>query len=327
MSATNYTPVQLYRSTTASQVPLAANLAAGELAININDADMAIYAKNTSLVVKRIMNNPVGLKYPTADGTAGQFIKTDGSGNLSFSNFSGVAETSSTGSLIMPSGTTAQRDSIPSAGYTRWNSTITGEEVWTGSAWVRKMVETSSTGSAVMPSGTTAQRDGSPASGYTRYNSDTGFIECWNGSTWAKLDQLYRSGNVLQVVTASAITQIDNTSTTPAATGLTATITPSMTTSKILVLVSQNGCYGQVGSGIGLQLFRGVSLIADMSKFGTARYSTNDIGSISSNKLDSPGTTSPVTYSTKFFSGSNGSVATVQNSASESTIILMEIAG
>jgi hypothetical protein len=29
------------------------------------------------------MNNPAGLKYPTADGTANQIIKTDGAGNLS----------------------------------------------------------------------------------------------------------------------------------------------------------------------------------------------------------------------------------------------------
>ena len=40
MSATNFTPIQLYRSTTASAVPLAANLAAGELAINITDGKL-----------------------------------------------------------------------------------------------------------------------------------------------------------------------------------------------------------------------------------------------------------------------------------------------
>jgi hypothetical protein len=32
MSATNFTPMQLYRSTTALAVPLAANLAAGDIA-------------------------------------------------------------------------------------------------------------------------------------------------------------------------------------------------------------------------------------------------------------------------------------------------------
>ncbi len=85
MAQTGYTPIQLYRSTTASAVPSAANLNPGELAININDADMAIYAENASGTVISIINNPAGLTYPTADGTAGQVVTTDGSGNLSFS--------------------------------------------------------------------------------------------------------------------------------------------------------------------------------------------------------------------------------------------------
>ena len=86
MAQTGYTPVQLYRSTTAAAVPLTANLAPGELAINIANTDMALFAENASGTVVRIMNNPVGLKYPTADGTTGQVVTTDGSGTLSFSN-------------------------------------------------------------------------------------------------------------------------------------------------------------------------------------------------------------------------------------------------
>lgn len=91
MSATNYTPIQLYRTTTAGAAPNAANLAQGELAININDADMALYAENASGVVKRLINNPAGLKYPTADGSSGQVVTTDGAGNLSFSTPTGGA--------------------------------------------------------------------------------------------------------------------------------------------------------------------------------------------------------------------------------------------
>ena len=49
MSATNYTPIQLYYSTTASAVPLAGNLVNGELAINITDGKL--YYKNNSGVV------------------------------------------------------------------------------------------------------------------------------------------------------------------------------------------------------------------------------------------------------------------------------------
>jgi hypothetical protein len=60
-------------------------LAPGELGLNINDGDMALYAENASGVVKRIINNPAGLKYPTLDGTNGQVVVTDGAGVLSFS--------------------------------------------------------------------------------------------------------------------------------------------------------------------------------------------------------------------------------------------------
>jgi len=40
MAATGYTPIRLYNSTTALAVPLAANLAAGELALNITDGKL-----------------------------------------------------------------------------------------------------------------------------------------------------------------------------------------------------------------------------------------------------------------------------------------------
>jgi hypothetical protein len=82
MAATGFTPIQLYRTSTASAVPLAANLAAGELAINT--ADVALFAENASGTVTRIMNNAAGLLYPIADGTNGQVITTDGSGTLTF---------------------------------------------------------------------------------------------------------------------------------------------------------------------------------------------------------------------------------------------------
>ena len=85
MPQTGFTPIQLYRSTTAGAAPAAGNLNPGELAININNADMALYAENASGTVIKIVNNPAGLTYPTADGTAGQVVTTNGSGTLSFS--------------------------------------------------------------------------------------------------------------------------------------------------------------------------------------------------------------------------------------------------
>ncbi len=46
-----------------------------------------------------------------------------------------VAKSSSTGSAYLPAGTTAQRDGSPSAGYLRFNSTLSKPEVYNGTAW------------------------------------------------------------------------------------------------------------------------------------------------------------------------------------------------
>tara|TARA_Y100001938_G_C8068048_1_gene421452 strand:+ start:905 stop:1804 length:900 start_codon:yes stop_codon:yes gene_type:complete len=43
----------------------------------------------------------------------------------------------STGRLKLPAGTTAQRPSSPSPGDTRWNTTLTQQETYTGSVWER----------------------------------------------------------------------------------------------------------------------------------------------------------------------------------------------
>ena len=49
MAQTGFTPIQLYSSSTATNVPLAANLATGELAINITDGKL-FYKDNTAAV-------------------------------------------------------------------------------------------------------------------------------------------------------------------------------------------------------------------------------------------------------------------------------------
>jgi hypothetical protein len=84
MAASGFTPIQLYRTATASTSPTSGNLAVGELAINYNTADMSVWALNTGGSVIRLMNNPAGLKYPTTDGTANQVMVTNGSGVLSW---------------------------------------------------------------------------------------------------------------------------------------------------------------------------------------------------------------------------------------------------
>ena len=54
MAQTGFTPIQLYRSVTAATAPLAADLAAGELALNTTDEKL--YFKNTGGTAKILAN-------------------------------------------------------------------------------------------------------------------------------------------------------------------------------------------------------------------------------------------------------------------------------
>jgi alpha-tubulin suppressor-like RCC1 family protein len=107
MPATNYTPIQLYRTTTSGTEPVAGNMNPGEIALNIADNDMSMWMENASGTVKRFFNNPAALKYPTADGTSGQVLKTDGAGTLSFGDAAGGALTNNTRQAVTSSSTTA----------------------------------------------------------------------------------------------------------------------------------------------------------------------------------------------------------------------------
>lgn len=65
-----------------------------------------------------------------ADGGTGASTASGARANLL-----AVGYTSTTGSAAIPTGTTAQRDGSPNAGYFRFNSTLNKAEIYTGAAW------------------------------------------------------------------------------------------------------------------------------------------------------------------------------------------------
>ena len=75
MAQTNYTPISLYYSTTASAVPTAANLVPGELAINTNDGKL--YYEDSSGVVRVLASKSTG----TVGGSTTQ-VQFNNSGSL-----------------------------------------------------------------------------------------------------------------------------------------------------------------------------------------------------------------------------------------------------
>jgi hypothetical protein len=149
MAATGYTPISLYYSSTTTNVPLAANLVNGELALNI--ADGKLFYKDSGGVV--------------------QVLATKGAGTIGGSNTQ--IQFNNSGALG------------GSANLT-WNGTslaVTGTVAVTGALTATLDSTFSSTGALLISKGTTAQQPGSPSTGMLRYNTTTNSFEGYSGSS------------------------------------------------------------------------------------------------------------------------------------------------
>jgi hypothetical protein len=139
----------------------------------------------------------------------------------------------------------------------------------------------------------------------------------------------FPAGSVLQVVNATYAVTTSNTSGSYVDSGLTASITPSSASNKILVIVNQLGC-GKTGNSYLLaRLKRGATVLANLS--GGSGYTNTTItinfGGLGLTWLDSPSTTSSTTYSTDFATAVATNQVYVQGNGENSTITLMEIKG
>jgi len=147
-------------------------------------------------------------------------------------------------------------------------------------------------------------------------------------------------GSVLQVVQASTSTETTIATTTYTDTTLTCSITPTSSTSKILVMINQQarmvGGSNPSLAGFKLRLLRGATNISD---FGSGASNTVELTADNAGNarlatyasvmyLDSPATTSATTYKTQASvnSGSGNSTSFQGSSTSVSIIPLMEIA-
>ena len=134
-------------------------------------------------------------------------------------------------------------------------------------------------------------------------------------------------GKVLQVVQATFATETDNSTSTYVDTGLTVNITPSASTSKVLVMVAipAKKSAGNANNAISLRLFRGATQLVEgyqINNTGTALALHNQWAT---NYLDSPATTSATTYKVQFMCSSNAAYARICEANSIATIIALEI--
>jgi hypothetical protein len=186
----------------------------------------------------------------------------------------------------------------------------------------------------------------SPLEGMLTWLEDLNKYENYNGTSWVTL-----GGGILQVV---PITKTDAfsasvaTATSTAITGLSATITPSSSSSKVLVTVSAMVDTLTSGEGVGLILQRGGSALTGatgdavgsrtrVTAVGTRAAASTHGQTIPITFLDSPATTSATTYSVNIFNTNSTTNTILCNRGATdtntnlfmrgiSTITLMEVA-
>ena len=134
------------------------------------------------------------------------------------------------------------------------------------------------------------------------------------------------AGSVLQVVSATRSTGTSTTSTSYVTSNLSAAITPTLSSSKILIMFHAH-CSKNGDSGIWLSLKRGASQISEFIGNAFFEFNGNMGGSSCSIAyLDSPATTSSTTYEIFFKSQAGTSTANMFVNSAMGTITLMEIA-
>jgi hypothetical protein len=154
-------------------------------------------------------------------------------------------------------------------------------------------------------------------------------IDGTNGLTFNNATTQASAGQVLQVVQGATATQVTTTSTTYVTTGITASITPKFSTSKILIIVAFPGdnAPGITDEGGDFTIYRNSTDL--LTRNGDTYYNNGGLNiamSVSMNYLDSPATTSSTAYTV--YMRARDATATMKSCHNNSTgtIILMEVA-
>ena len=134
-------------------------------------------------------------------------------------------------------------------------------------------------------------------------------------------------GKVLQVVQGTTTTSTSNSTSTFADTSLSASITPSSATSKVLVMVNQviSKSNGNLDNSIDMRIVRGATTILESTFILYTGQAFTLYSLASFVYLDSPSTTSATTYKTTFRNFYNGASVTMQQNSNASYITLLEI--
>ena len=175
---------------------------------------------------------------------------------------------------------------------------------------------------------TSTTRPANPFEGQMIYETDTDIMAIWNGSSWRYIAATTpTNGTVLQTVNATYSTGVSSASSTIVDTGLSATITPKSTSSKILVIVSQSFYAFSPPVSASVYIYRGSTQLTNHIDFGYVSSGPNVLQQYSINYLDSPSTTSATTYKTAFNRVTGTGTVYFQVNSNIGIMTLMEIAG
>jgi hypothetical protein len=245
-------------------------------------------------------------------------------------------------SVMTFGGTAARGSAIPTPveGMVTYLNDIDSLSVYNGTAFttdrtIQVFAGTAARGSAI----------GTAVEGMYTHINETDTLEFYDGSAWVATGG---GGKILQVVSAVKTDVFSTTLATGGTTSavLSATITPTSSNSKILIMVS--ACISASTDSATLVVFRGGSALSgitgdavgDRRRVSTSTFNISNAraaGSVSVVFLDSPATTSATTYDIRLGHGSAASQTISMNrtafnddvaadSRQASTITLFEVA-
>ena len=167
------------------------------------------------------------------------------------------------------------------------------------------------------------------AEGQLCYLSSTNVVQYYDGAAWATVGPAAGGGKVLQVVQATTLTQVSGTSTSYITSGNTATITPSLASSKVLVMSSVS-FNANVTDGLNITIFRGTVAGTNLGPaIGMGLLYTTATNGLYANAsltiLDSPNTTSAQTYTIGMKNQSGSGTIIANYGGAQGVVILLEI--
>jgi hypothetical protein len=285
MAQTNYTPIQLYYSTTAAAVPIAGNLANGELAINITDGKL--YYKNNAGVVTlfgstgdltSITFGTTGLTPSTATGgavtVAGTLVTANGGTGLSsFASGDIMYYSSGTAMSKLTIGTAGQILTVNSGATAPQWSTLTSVAVTTFSAGTTGFTPSTATSGAITLAGTLATTNG--GTGLTSFTSGGAVYATSTSALTTGTLPTTAGGTALTSFTANGVVYASSTSALATGSALTfdgsttLTLVTANTTATVAKFRATN--YGNLGTtyiSIGTQYDDGSSRIGSLNPDG-----------------------------------------------------------